>query len=66
MDDLASVKEDDDLNSTLENAKVVGVSSLENYLSCLKCGGKVNTTDGQYGSCNRCGIFQLAKKQLLN
>ena len=60
IDDLASVKEDDDLllNSTLTYAKIVGVSSLEKYLSCLKkCSGKVNT-DGEYGSCNRCGMFQ--------
>lgn len=59
IDDLASVKEDDDLllNSTLTNAKIVGVSSLEKYLSCLKCSGKVNT-DGEYGSCNKCGMFQ--------
>ena len=37
IDDLGAVKQDDNLipNSTIENARIVGILSLENYVTCL-------------------------------
>ena len=58
-DDIGSVMQDDDLlKNTLVYTIILGECSLENYEICLKCNGKVSSSYGELGSCNRCGMFQ--------
>jgi len=43
-----------------KNVKVMGVSSLMTYSSCLKCRGKV-TFDDDVGECSKCGLVQCGE-----
>lgn len=60
IDDLGTVKQDNDLllNSTLKEAIIVGVCSLEEHSICLKCNGKVTNTGNEFGTCSKCGMLQ--------
>jgi len=51
IDDLDAVQQNDNLlmSSTIENATIVGVISLEKYSICLKCNGKVTHAEDEFG-----------------
>ena len=64
IDDLQNVIEADTqqpMDETLHGVQVIGVPSLEAYLLCLKCKGKVqlHDDDEELGTCTKCNMTQL-------
>ena len=63
IDDLQDVIEADTqqpMDQTLHGVQVIGVPSLEAYILCLKCKGKVQLQDDQeLGTCTKCNMTQL-------
>ena len=45
----------------IENAKVIGVVSLEAYLKCIKCNAKIDSSDG-YDTCRKCSTAQCMEE----
>ena len=45
----------------IENAKVIGVVSLEAYLKCIKCNTKIDSSD-DYDTCRKCSTAQCMEE----
>lgn len=60
IEDFTEVAEDDipEDFQTISGTEVAGVVSLECFIACIACKGKVATSSDQIGSCSKCGMTQ--------
>ena len=63
ISDIGEVAEDDlaDEYTTIADAEVVGVVSIDSYLACIACKCKVETTSEKLGKCTKCNVVQCSE-----